>query len=389
MADTTDQLAFTLGEKAKERVKKSRDFLTRLWHLENDERPGFIIGYTGSTIKGGTPVKSALFSTDGKDTVRDRLQDPEKYLRAQLDEIEGQLQFHGDYVPTLCPALGVVGIPSAFGCEVLWFERDFPAVKPAFSAISDSVKDIRTPGTCEGELGRILDYTEYFIEQSGGTLPIRLADIQGPLDSAALIFGHNNFLTALVTHPQEMHLLMRHVTELTIAFVKKQREIVRSHGIEFVPSMFQPWIPDGFGISVSNDECVMISSDMHSEFHVPYLNMLSEEFGGIYVHSCGDWTHQIPSLKTVHHLRGVEFGASETMFTPVAKEFGGKIVTSCRVGLHRDLKFRGMADFVRSIRRSALTNRGLFINVDITNGIMDDQWPETDLVEIYSLLETD
>jgi hypothetical protein len=42
---------------------------------------------------------------------------------------------------------------------------------------------------------------------------------------------------------------------------------------------------------------------------------------------------------------------------------------------------------VRTIRRSAPTNRGLFINVDITNGIIDDQWPETDLAEIYSLLE--
>jgi hypothetical protein len=389
MEDTDNRPAFALDSDQSSQVQRSRDFLTRLWHLENSERPGFIIGYTGPAMKGGTPLKSALFSTEGKDTIRDRLLDPEKYLRAQLEEIHGQLQFHGDYVPTLCPALGVVGVPSAFGCEVLWFEKDFPAAKPSPAVSPEMAKDIVLPETTSGELGRILEYTEYFIRQSSSALPIRLADIQGPLDSAALVVGHNNFLSALVTHPNEMHYLMSRVTELTIAFVKKQREVVRSHGVEFVPSMFQPWIPDGFGVSVSNDECVMISAEMHNEFHVPYLNMLSEEFGGIYVHSCGDWTHQIPSLKTVRQLRGVEFGASETNFAAVAETFAGKVVTSCRIGLHRDLKFKGIADFVRTIRSIAPTNRGLFINVDITNGIIDDGWPQTDLTEIYSLLESD
>jgi hypothetical protein len=387
MGNIADRHHFVLDGEQEKQVTRSRDFLTRLWHLENDERPGFIIGYTGPSVKGGTPVQSALFSVEGKDTVRDRLLDPKKYLQAQMDEINGQLLLQGDYVPALCPALGVIGIPSAFGCEVLWFERNFPAVKPAYTAVPESLEHLGTPTTSDGELSRILHYTQYFIEQTGGGLPIRLADIQGPLDSAALIVGHNNFLSALATHPTEVHHLMRRVTDLTIAFVRKQREIVHNAGVEFVPSMFQPWIPDGFGVSVSNDECVMISADMHNEFHVPYLNMLSEEFGGIYIHSCGDWTHQIPSLKQVHQLRGVEFGASETMVGSVTAAFAGKIVTACRVGLHRDLKFKGMADFVRTVRRSAPTNCGLFINVDITNGIIDDRWPETNLAEIYLLLE--
>ena len=31
----------------------SREFLTRLWNLDNDERPGFLIGYTGPRLKRG------------------------------------------------------------------------------------------------------------------------------------------------------------------------------------------------------------------------------------------------------------------------------------------------------------------------------------------------
>jgi len=43
--------------------------------------------------------------------VRDRLLDPEKFLKAQLSEIEDELALEGDFVPCLCPAFGVVNIP--------------------------------------------------------------------------------------------------------------------------------------------------------------------------------------------------------------------------------------------------------------------------------------
>jgi hypothetical protein len=129
----------------------------------------------------------------------------------------------------------------------------------------------------------------------------------------------------------------------------------------------------------------MISAAMHDEFSVPYLNQLSDAFGGVYLHSCGKWTHQFPSLANVHNLRGHEFGASEAPFEPVLEHFGGKIVLACRIGLHRDLKFAGMADYVRRVRNASRTYRGLFINVDITNGLIDDSWQETDLEEIYNL----
>jgi hypothetical protein len=363
-----------------------RHFLRRLWNLDNDERPGFMIGYAGPAVRGSTPVRSALFSTDGPDTVRDRLRDPDKFLRAQFEELAGQGALRGDVVPSLCPAIGVVGVPSAFGCEVIWWERDLPAVRPVIGDNPEAVFDLPRPTVRSGELGRILDYTRHFITAAGGAYPIRLTDIQGPLDSAALVFGHSNFLTAMITHPEAVHHLLRLVTELTIDFVKEQRRIVREAGVEFVPSLFQPWIPDGFGVSVSNDECVMISAALHDKFNVPCLNMLSEEFGGIYLHSCGNWIHQFPSLANVRALRGHEFGASEVPYETVLHHFGGRIALACRVGLNRTTTFAGMADYVRRIRATSRTNRGLFINVDITNGIVDDNWPVTDLDEIYALL---
>ncbi len=368
------------------RVEENRRFLERLWKLENEERPGFLIGYTGPRLKGGKPVKSALFSTEGRDTVRTRLLDADRFMEAQVEEIEGQLAFRGDLVPALCPTLGVIAIPSAFGCEVVWWENDFPSVLPLPGDDLRFVYDLAPPALTDGVLGRILDYSRRFIERLGGRFPIRLADLQGPVDNAALILGHTRFLEALLTHPDEVRHLLGPITDLTIAFAREQRRIVREAGAEFVPSGFQPWIPDGAGFSIANDTGVMLPPSLHDEFGVPFINRLSDAFGGVYVHSCGNWSHLFPSLEKIRGLRGLEFGASETPFGPVAERFGGRAVLACRVGLHRDIKYRGMADYVARILREKTTNRGLFIHVDITNGLLDETWPETDLDEIYRLL---
>lgn len=365
---------------------EARSFLSRMWRLRNDERPGFMFGYVGPRVKGGVPIRSALFSTEGIGTVRDRLRDAGRFLDAQLKENEAVTALPGDVVPSVCPAFGVVGIPSAFGCEVVWWEDNLPSVRPLTGLDPGRILEMQKPSIHDGELGRVLDYTAEFIRKTGGLVPVRLTDIQGPLDSAALVVGHTEFLGLLTMHPAAAHHLLRLVTECAIDLVKAQREIVRGSGVEFVPSMFQPWIPDGLGVSMANDESVMISAEMHDEFSVPYINMLSEEFGGVTIHSCGNWTHQFKSLDKVRHLRGLEFGASEAPYARVLEYFGGRTVLACRVGLHRDILFAGMKDYVGRVLQAARTFRGLFINVDITNGIVDETWPETDVEEIAQMI---
>ncbi len=368
-------------------IAASREFLARLWNLDNAERPGFMIGYVGPKVKNGQPVENALFARESPDTVRQRILNPEKYLAVQIKEIEGQLGQRGDYVPGLCPMLGVIGIPSAFGCEVVWWEDDLPSVRPLALDDPAQVFDLPRPSVTSGELGRILETTRYFLEHTGGRVPVRITDVQGPLDSTALIFGHNTFLLSMLTHPAAVHHLLRMVTDLTIEFTQAYRDLIHSYGAEFVPTINYPWMPDGFGVQVAHDECVMISPQMHDEFAVPYLNQMSDAFGGIFVHSCGRWAHQVESLACVHNLRGLEFGGSEAPYGPVLDYLNGKAALVVRVGLNRDIKFDGMADYVRRILARRTTNRGLFINVDVTNGLIDDSWPETDLEEIYALIE--
>jgi hypothetical protein len=39
-----------------DQIAASRAFLTRMWNRENDERPGFMIGYVGPKVKNGQPI---------------------------------------------------------------------------------------------------------------------------------------------------------------------------------------------------------------------------------------------------------------------------------------------------------------------------------------------
>ncbi len=368
-----------------EQISASRAFLTRLWHLENDERPGFLIGYVGPKVVGGTSSENVLFVRDGEGTFRERLLDPERYLQTQAEVCRKMLANQGDFVPVISPMIGIVAIPSALGCPVQWWENDLPAVHPAIQR-ADEIAGLKKPAVTDGVMGMALEYTRHWLKQTQGRIPIGPADCQSPLDLAALVLGHNNYLEALYTHPLEIKRLLQLLTETQIEFITAQRQIVKSFGAEFVPSYATPWLPDGYGINIAHDENVMISADMHDEFALPYLDQISEAFNGIFIHSCGRFAHQLKSFAKVHKLRGLEFGASEAPYKPVMEAFNGKIVLSVRIGLHQDIVFPSMADFVRQILAARKTNRGLFINCDITNGIIPENWPAVDLNELYSLI---
>jgi hypothetical protein len=367
-----------------EQIAENRTFLTRVWNLDNEERPGFMIGYVGPNVVGGKSSENVLFVREAEGTYKERLFDPEKYLQTQVKVCLDMLANKGDFVPVISPMIGIVAIPSALGCQIQWWENDLPATRPLISDPSE-VYSLTKPSLSDGVMGMALQYTRHWLERTQGRFPIGPVDCQSPLDLAALVLGHSNYLMALYTHPKEIKYLLQFLTDLQVEFLLAQRQIVREYGAEYVPSYAVPWLPDGFGVNIAHDENVMISAQMHDEFALPYLNQISEAFNGIFIHSCGRFVHQLPSFAKVYKLRGLEFGASEATFKPVMDFFNGKIVLSVRIGLNQDIVFPSMIDFVRQILQARKTNRGLFINCDISNGVIPEGWPVVDLSEIYHL----
>jgi uroporphyrinogen-III decarboxylase len=268
-----------------------------------------------------------------------------------------------DFIPHLQPQMGVGVFASAFGCEVEFPRDQMPWTYPVIRAgdPAEKVYELEPPHVESGLLGDVLDYARYFDEKAGHRYPIAMTDLQGPMDTAYLVWDSCDFMVAMYEHPKEVHHLMRLCTDLIVGFVKKFRNTVK----EMVPAHFPPvYLPDGMGLAISEDVMAVLSPSLYEEFSLPYVNELSEEFGGILIHSCGNFEHQIPALKKVKGLRGINFGVSETGFEAIWEAFGGKtaVIPHC-TSETIVADFKNAFEWVEYVLKKKTDNRGLALMV--------------------------
>ena len=268
-----------------------------------------------------------------------------------------------DFVLRLQPQMGVGVIASAFGCRIDFPPHQMPwshaVIKSGDNAIR--VYEIQPPDIRAGLLGDVLDFAEFYYKKTNGKFPIAMTDLQGPINSASLIWDTTDFMAALYEYPDEVHHLMRLVTDVTIKFVKEFRSKVG----EFIPAHFPPvYLPDGMGIAVSEDNLAVMSSQTYERFSLPYLNELSEEFGGILIHSCGNFEHQLDVLSKVYKLRGINFGVTETRFEAVWEKFAGKTVLIPHFSSEIIVaNFKNALEWVEHVLRVKTHNRGLALMI--------------------------
>jgi hypothetical protein len=324
------------------------------WSLEDVGRPLWLIP--------SAPVLSV--AELGLVPIHDLLLDRETQLNAQVGLLRWRqaMDVGDDFVPHIQAQQGVTVFASAFGCEVEFLDQTMPWAHPVIGPDDPPEKayELPVPAVTDGQLGTILEWGDYFVERTEGRYALALTDLQGPLDSAYLVWEPSAFMVAMRTNPREAHHLMRLMTDLIIRFVREQRSRV----LEFMPCGNPPvWLPDGRGIGVNDDCLTVLSPALWEEFALPYLNELSEEFGGVFVHSCGNFLHQLDNLEKVHNLRGLNFGVSETPFEAVWERFGGRTAVVTHLGLNKDFPFASEADYVRHVLRTKTHDRGLCVLV--------------------------
>ncbi|MDI6858353.1 MAG: uroporphyrinogen decarboxylase family protein [Dehalococcoidia bacterium] len=342
------------------------------WALEDVGRPLWMIPTSPVltvTLTGGVPLPK-LF------------QDRDTQLQAQLAVLgwREQLDIDDDFVPHIQAQGGVTVFASAFGCEVEFFEHTLPWAHPVIKADDppEKVYELEPPDVTSGQLGQMLEFTDYFIAQTQGRYPLALTDLQGPLDTAYLVWEPSAFMLAMYTNPKEVHHLMRMVTDLIIRFVREQR----SRCPEYLPCHYPPlWLPDGHGIAISDDGLAVISAKLYEEFCLPYVNELSDEFGGMMIHSCGNFVHQFGNLEKVHNLRGINFGASETPFEAVWERFQGKTAIITHLGLNNNPHFESNREYLQHVLSRKTHNRGLCVLV--VPGEMDAKMNEPGSIERF------
>lgn len=256
----------------------------------------------------------------------------EKNLIMQLANIVLTLSHKTDYVPYLDPFEGVAVLAEAFGCPVEVAKNGDPMVRSPIIKDLRDVYSIKKPSKENEVYKKIFNTLDYFQKETEFKIPVGATDPQGPLNVASLIVDNNSFLVACITNKKEIHHLLNIVTEAFIEFYSMQYDLLKNPAF---PVHSFPLVNSNDGISISDDEAILLSPDLFEEFGLPYLNEISDAFGGLYYHCCGDIGHILDKILTIRGLRAINVHLSPKEFKP---EYISKVLSK-DIGL-----FLGISD---------------------------------------------
>lgn len=169
------------------------------------------------------------------------------YLFDPRIKLETQRAFQDEHpeimlVPGIYPDFGCgVVEPSAFGCRLVQREdnplspepvcpqalRAEPGSRTIRDALDLAVPDPRADGLLPQVLGQYRHFWDHldrsYIEQYGYLDGFAFA--MGPVETAALVIGYENFLVGLIDFPREIHELLKKVTDFSITWLRTQQSV--------------------------------------------------------------------------------------------------------------------------------------------------------------------
>ena len=225
-------------------------------------------------------------------------------LEWQLGGLKKSMDFKADVPNFLIPWYGIGPVASAFGIDYIWKEKQAPAVRPPLRTVKEAL-DFAIVPVSQSAIGRhAIDMIDYFIDKTGGRLPMSLTDTQSPLNVAGNVVDMSSFFLEMFDDPDAVKAFLMRLAELLTEFTREQIERI---GQPIV------WPGHGYascrsfeGLGMSTDNALMISGEQYLEFAGPAVEFLAESFAGSTFHSCGNWSDKAETVKKMRGLRMVD-----------------------------------------------------------------------------------
>jgi uroporphyrinogen-III decarboxylase len=163
------------------------------------------------------------------------------------------------FLPGVWSEFGMCTEPAAFGAKCIWYENAFPSAERMLGDYSE-INRLRKPNCQTDGLApfvlKRLSHCRQAIERAGHR--IRFAVARGPLNIASYLLGHTEFLIGVKTNPDEIHRLLRVVTEYLVDWIGLQADTFDSID----------------GIFLLDDLIGFLRDDDFQEFALPYLKQV-------------------------------------------------------------------------------------------------------------------
>jgi uroporphyrinogen-III decarboxylase len=275
-----------------ERIAKARQRQAQAFAGENLGRPPLLIfcnPFIAFGARAGTLPEDYFFN-------------PESMIGYQMKLTAQRMErIHDDFVPYLVPSFGTGVLASGFGAQITYPENSDPAVAgPVLTRLED-IERLELPDPeRSGLMPRVLATIDAMRDM--GELPVGLTDMQGILDTAAQLCGHERLFLWMFDAPDQVQRLFDIIADALILWLRVQKE----HIGEPLNSAYCQLLcmPPGCGVCLSEDDAVEISPRMYRQFCVEPNSRVFTALGGGMLHFCGNATHQIPNFLKIANLRG-------------------------------------------------------------------------------------
>jgi hypothetical protein len=263
----------------------------------------------------------------------------ERQLESELGFLYDSFRCQSDFMYSfLEPWVGVGIYAAAFGCPFVWNDHDAPQTR-TIVAHADDLKHLDLKPEiheCEPMI-EVLERIEYFKQMTGGQLDIAITDTQSPNDTASLIVDACELFVTAMTDCELIHPLLQAITDTIIEFTKLQNDVIGEcaaypgHGMLSSRNIR--------GIAISDDNAAVLSPAVYRSIGLPYNAQISKQFGGLYLHSCGDFHQNYMPLKEMDDLVVIDCAIGKgadpnpNRIQKIIDAFhGSKIILKARIG---------------------------------------------------------
>ncbi len=160
------------------------------------------------------------------------------------------------FLPGFWSEYGMCTEPSAFGALCRFPEDELPFAERILAEPADARRlkkpDCRRDGLAPFMIKRLVHCAD---RMEGEGHAVRFAVARGPLNIASFLLGHTEFLLAIRTDPEEVHLLLRIITDFLVDWLVYQKKC----------------FPSIEGVLALDDLVGFIKDADFQEFAVPYL----------------------------------------------------------------------------------------------------------------------